>query len=51
MVTTYIPTNEKVKVLHQGFDIAIILINGKQACVNVSQTTLIKKKRPKKFGW
>jgi hypothetical protein len=49
MTTIYKPTNQKVMVLHHGFDIVIILVNGKQACVDVSQTTLVKRQRPKKF--
>ena len=49
MTTTYNPTNEKVMVLHQGFDIVIVLLNGKQACVDVNLTTLVKRQRPKKF--
>lgn len=51
MITIYKPTNENVSVLHHGFDIAIILRNGKQECVNVNQTTLKKRQRPKKFIW
>lgn len=47
MTTIYKPTNENVMVLHQGFDIAIVLLNGKQKCINVSDTTLTKRKRPK----
>ena len=49
MTTIYKPTNENVEVLHQGFDIAIIVHNGKQKCVNVVETTLNKRQRPKKY--
>lgn len=49
MTTIYKLTNEKVRVLHQGFDIVIILVNGKQVCVDVNLTTLVKRQRPKKF--
>jgi hypothetical protein len=46
MTTIYKPTNENVMVLHQGFDIAIVLLNGKQQCIKVSDTTLTKRTRP-----
>lgn len=46
MKTIYTPTNQEVMVLHQGFDIAIILRDGKQECVNVRETTLKKRQRP-----
>lgn len=49
METIYKPTNNKVEVLHHGFDIAIILLNGKQTCVKVNDTTLDKRQRPKVF--
>jgi hypothetical protein len=40
-------TNKKVEILHLGFDIAIIVRNDKQECVNVNTLDVQKRPRPK----
>jgi hypothetical protein len=45
--TIHTPTNREVIVIHHGFDIAIVEFEGKQELVKVSETTLIKRDRPK----
>jgi hypothetical protein len=44
-------TNKQVSLIHQGFDIAIILRDGenKQECVNINTLLITKRKRPKTF--
>lgn len=51
MTTIYKPSNKEVDVLHHGFDIAIVILDEKQTCVRVSDTTLHKRDRPKRPKW